>query len=73
MKSELGAVIATTVCCIFFLGLISLLVAWPFMWIWNFAVVAAVSVAKPISYWIAFWLMVFCGTFIAGSNVGGSK
>ena len=45
-----------------------LLLAWPFMWIWNYAVVAAVSVTKPIGYWIAFWLMMFISLFVAGGN-----
>ena len=31
-----------------------ILAAWPIMWFWNFAIVAAVSVAQPIGYWVAF-------------------
>ena len=55
-----GAIAFAVVCC--------LLLAWPFMWMWNFAVIGAVTVAKPISYWIAFWLMLFISIFVAGSR-----
>lgn len=43
-------------------------VALPFMWIWNYAVVAAVTVAKPIGYWTAFWLIVFLSVFVVDSR-----
>lgn len=51
--------------------LIMLLCAYPFMWIWNYAVVGAISVAKPIDYWTSFWLAMF----FAGlkSNTSSSK
>lgn len=43
-----------------------LLMAWPFMWIWNYAVVSAIDIANPITYWIAFWLMLFISLFVVG-------
>lgn len=49
-----------------------LLVAYPFMWIWNYAVVAAITIAKPIEYWVAYWLMLFISMFVAGSRSGKS-
>ncbi len=60
---------------IFILGIagwIALLAAWPFMWGWNFAVVQAVSVAQPITYWPAFVLMWFMGFLIAARRSNSS-
>lgn len=45
--------------------------AFPFMWLWNFAVVAALSIAQPITYWPAFWLMLFTGLFVKASKSSG--
>lgn len=42
---------------------IAMVFAFPFMWMWNYAVVEAVSVARPITFWPAFWLMMFCSSF----------
>lgn len=53
------------------LGIIALIcavLAIPFMLMWNFAVVAAITVAKPIGYKVAFCLMMFISLFIAGSR-----
>ena len=47
---------------------LSLVLAFPFMWMWNFAVVQAITVTQPIDYWVAFCLMMFIGLFIAGNN-----
>lgn len=52
---------------------LSLLLAFPFMWMWNYAVVAAISVAKPIDYWVAFTLMVFISAFVSSSSSSSSK
>lgn len=40
-----------------FLG-VCLVLAIPFGFVWNRAIVAAWSGAKPIDYWTAFWLVV---------------
>jgi hypothetical protein len=56
MNSEGIAAIAVVIGVV--IGL-PLLLAFPFMWLWNYAVVAALTVAKPITFWPAFWLMVF--------------
>jgi len=53
---------------IFLVMAMPLFMAWPFMWIWNYAVVSAVTVTAPIGYWTAFWLMVFVIVWLAGSN-----
>lgn len=52
------------------LALASLVMTWPFMWVWNYAIVSAISVANPISYWVAFWLNLFLLYFLtrSGSN-----
>lgn len=52
------------------LGLIvlTMLIAWPFLAMWNYAVVQAVTIAQPLEYWPAFWLMLFVGLFFVGSR-----
>lgn len=45
-----------------------LLLAYPFMVMWNYAVVEAVSVARPITYWPAFCLMMFLSLFLVKSG-----
>jgi hypothetical protein len=47
-----------------------LLLTWPFMWIWNYSVVAALTIANPIDYWVAFYLMLFVSMFLVGSRSG---
>ncbi len=44
------------------------LVAFPFMWMWSYAIVAALTVAKPIDYWPAFCMMIFIALFVSGSR-----
>ena len=53
--------------------MINLLLAFPFMWLWNYAVVSAISVAQPIEYWVSFWLMLFIVLFITGFNTSSKK
>lgn len=36
---------------------LSLLLTWPFMWIWNYAVCEAVTITKPIDFWVAYFLL----------------
>lgn len=50
------------------IAIICLLLAFPFMWLWNYAVVSALAIANPIEYWVAFWLMLFISLFVAGSR-----
>ena len=57
IKIVLGALLLVFVIC--------LLLTWPFMVVWNYAVVAAISVAKPIGYWVAFCLILILITFIS--------
>jgi len=47
---------------------IALLFAWPFMLAWNYAVVAAINVARPIDYWTAVVLMWFMGAFVVSAR-----
>lgn len=39
-----------------------------FMWMWNYAVVAAMSFANPISYGVAACLMVFISLFVVSGR-----
>lgn len=58
--------------CAVFVNL-SLLFTWPFMWMWNYSVVSALSVAQPITYWPAFCLMMFISLFCIGSRTSNSS
>lgn len=40
----------------------------PFMFAWNYAMVAAVSVANPINFYQAFVLMFMIAFYMTGSN-----
>jgi hypothetical protein len=53
--------------------ILCLLMGFPFMWIWNFAVVSAISIAKPITFWQSFWLMMFITIFVKSHNASVSK
>lgn len=52
---------------------ICFVLAWPFMWLWNYAMVKAVTVCQPITYWPAFWLMILISMFFLSSSSGKSK
>lgn len=42
----------------------SLIAAFPLMLIWNYAVVAALpTVAAPITFWVAYWLVILLALF----------
>jgi hypothetical protein len=77
MKEILVAVFAVIGMAIGFVALLvgfGLLIAWPFMWMWNYAVVAAFpTVAAPITYWVAYWLMIFLGCFVKASTTVSTK
>ena len=51
-----------------FIFLLSAIVAIPFMLLWNFAVVSAITIAKPIGYLVSFGLTVFFLTFVGGAK-----
>ena len=53
--------------------LLLLIFAYPFMLLWNYAVVAAISVANPIGYWVSFCLMIFISFFMIGSRNASAK
>ena len=55
------------------LACLSLALAWPFMWLWNYAIVSAIKVANPINYWVAFWLMMFIALFVRSTRSSGSS
>ena len=68
MKNDFVVLIFGFFVIIILVALITLVLAFPFMWLWNYAVVAAISVAKPIDYWVAYCLMLFLNIFIASHN-----
>ena len=51
----------------------SLLLAFPFMWLWNYAVVFAFPGVSPLDYWHSYWLFMFVSIFITGTTSGRSK
>jgi len=44
------------------------LFGWFFMHLWNFAVVNALTIARPIDFWTAVCMMLFMGLWVAGSK-----
>jgi hypothetical protein len=52
--------------------LLIMVMAFPFMFLWNLVAVAAVSVAKPISYWTAVGMVVLIA-FIGCTGKGRSE
>lgn len=48
--------------------LVTFAMAFPFMWMWNYAIVKAITVASPITYWPAYWMMLFINLWIGGSR-----
>jgi hypothetical protein len=49
---------------VFVILITSFLCAFPFMWIWNYAVVKCITIAAPINdFWVAFWMMAFLNSF----------
>lgn len=35
----------------------AIIMAFPFMLLWNYAAVGALTIAKPIGFWQSFWLL----------------
>lgn len=60
---EVGKIVGVVCGFILLAMVIAFIAAFPFMWIWNYAVVGAISVANPIGYWQAFWLAAFLSMF----------
>lgn len=48
--------------------IIAFVMALPFMLLWNYAVVAAFTIVKPINYWVSVCLMIFMNCWIAGAK-----
>lgn len=70
---KLFAAIGLTLVTVAVVSAISLLMAWPFMWLWNGAVVEALTIAKPITYWVSFCLSCFIGLFVRTTSTSSSK
>lgn len=68
----MGNVISVFIALIMVCLILAIVMAYPFMLIWNYAVVSAIDVANPITFWQAFWLSVFCSMFVRGSRTSGS-
>ena len=55
------------------IALVLLLLAFPFMWVWNYAVVSALTIAAPLTYWKSFALMIFMSAFVLPGRVSSRK
>jgi len=53
----LGVLVATV---------LSLVLTWPFMWMWNFSVSPTVEGVRDLDYWRAFCLLWLLSLFFAG-------
>jgi hypothetical protein len=67
------AIIAIVIGGIAIAGLACLALAFPFMWLWNYSVVSALSCANPIEYFHALGLMFFISAFVVGTGSKSKK
>ena len=68
------AILLAFVLLIFIAIVMSILMAYPFMWIWNYAIVDTITICNPIdNFWVAFWLMMFISLFIKSTTSSKSK
>lgn len=65
MVEKIGLIIIVFV----IVATMAIVMAFPFMWIWNYSMVAACSFAKNIQYWQSFWMVIFFNLWIVGSRV----
>jgi hypothetical protein len=52
---------------------LSLLLAWPVMWLWNNCLVGAVDGVHPVGFWQALGLMILCSFLFKSSSTTKSK
>lgn len=67
-----GAIFAAIIGIIILALGLSLLFAFPVMWLWNFAIVGTIAGASTITFWKAWCLMVLCH-FLFKSTVNVNK
>lgn len=52
---------------------IGILLAYPFMLVWNMCLVPAITVLKPITFWQGFFIWIFMTSCIRGYNTGSKS
>lgn len=76
MNNSAGAVIAAIIGIIVLALGLSLLLAFPVMWLWNFAIAGetggVLAAAAPLTFWKSWCLMVLCH-FLFKANVTVNK
>jgi len=53
--------------------IISLIFAFPVMWLWNYAVVGTIAGVAPLTFWKALAMMVLCSFLFKPLGSGSSK
>jgi uncharacterized protein (DUF2062 family) len=59
---------ANVVAAIIAIVALALFLTFPFMWMWNYAVVGAITVTRPIDFEKALVLMLFISMFFCSRN-----
>lgn len=67
-----GAILAAIIGILVLAVGLSLLLAFPVMWLWNFAVVGTIAGASTLTFWKAWCLMILCH-FLFKANVTVNK
>ncbi len=53
--------------------ILSVLLAFPVMWLWNFAVVGTIAGVAPLTFWKALAMMILCTFLFKSSGSTSSK
>lgn len=53
--------------------LLSFLLAFPVMWLWNYAVVGTIAGCSALTFWKAWCLMVLCSFLFKGTSVSSKS
>ena len=65
--------IGVFVIAIILLLFVSAVIAYPFMLVWNYYLVPAITVLKPVGLIQAFWISIFMGCFVRGWSSSSNK
>jgi hypothetical protein len=71
--NDLSKVIVTFIAALVVVVVLSLLMAYPIMWLWNWALVPAVDGINLISFWQAYGLNILFAVLFKSTNYKSNK
>jgi hypothetical protein len=71
--NDLSKVIVTFIAALALVVVLSLLMAYPIMWLWNWALVPAVDGINLISFWQAYGLNILFAVLFKSTNYKSNK